>query len=416
MHKLGAMSRGTQIGCALAAAAVVAALGVPGATATAKSPGRHALTAVKPVPQGFVGMVVDEPVWPDPFVDLSQQMDAMVASGVETVRVVFDWSQAQPYGSWRQVPPGETDQFVDVGGIPTNFSAIDQLVGDAAAHGLRVLAAVLNAPRWDGQTYKAGLVALPRRDAPFAAFLEALVRRYGPRGTFWSVYPYAEPPRSGIEMWQIWNEPNVPAFWPPQPYYARYLTLLRAARKAIRSADPTAKVVLAGLPNYSWLELARIYGYRGARSLFDVVAVHPYTKTPQGVITILSYVRQTMNQFGDAAKPLIADEISWPSSEGQTQHNTGYDFATTEQGQARNLGQVLPLLVKDRRRLGLTAFYYYDWAGQDRPNFLAFDFSGLFHLGDGAFQPKPAFAVFKRDALAMEGCRAKGERADVCVR
>ena len=45
--------------------------------------------------------------------------------------------------------------------------------------------------------------------------------------------------------------------------------------------------MLAGLPNYSWLELGRIYRVPGARNLFDVVAVHPYTKTPQGVLTIL---------------------------------------------------------------------------------------------------------------------------------
>jgi polysaccharide biosynthesis protein PslG len=359
-------------------------------------------------------MDIDEPVWPDAFVDLGQQLGVMVASGVETVRVVFDWSTAQPYKSWSAVPPDKRSQFVNVGGIPTNFGAIDQLVGLASQRGLTVLPTILGAPSWDGHTYKDGLVALPRSDRPFAAFVSALVRRYGPRGSFWSIYPYAQ--KSPIQMWQVWNEPNIPAFWPQQPYYARYIALLRAAHAAIKSADPTAKVVLAGLPNYSWIELARLYGYRGFRSLFDVVAVHPYTKTPQGVLTILSYVRSVMNQNGDGSKPLIADEISWPSSQGQTVHNLGYDFATTAAGQARNLGVVLPMLVKQRQRLGLAGFYYYDWAGLQRPNALAFDFSGLFYLNDGGFEAKPAYAVFKRDALAMEGCRAKGVQAYVCER
>ena len=369
-----------------------------------------------PVPQGFVGMVVDEPTWPDPYVNLGQQMDAMVATGVQSVRVVFDWSETQPYRSWRQVPPDERSEFVNVGGIPTNFSAIDQLVNDAAERGLTVLPTILGAPTWDGQTYKAGLVAVPRKDGPFAAFAKALVRRYGPNGSFWATYPHVYGSPDPIEMWQIWNEPNIPAFWPPQPYYSRYLALLRAARAAIKSADPTAKIVLAGLPNYSWLELARIYSYKGARSLFDVVAVHPYTRTPAGVITILSLVRQFMDQFGDAAKPLLADEVSWPSSQGQTTHNTGYDFATTEAGQARNLGKALPLLVANRRRLGIAGFYYYDWAGQDRAGFLAFDFAGLLHFGGGSFKAKPAYAVFKRDALAIEGCRSKGAQAFVCLK
>jgi hypothetical protein len=407
VHKLAAMSRASLIAWA-SGAVLAAALVLSGGAAASK----HASAVSKPVPQGFVGMVVDEPVWPDPFIDLGKQLDVMVASGVQTLRAVFDWSTAQPYRSWSQVPSDQQSQYVDVGGIPTNFAAMDQLVGQASQHGLTVLPLILNAPRWDGQTYKAGLVTLPRSAGPYAAFAKALVRRYGPLGSFWSVHPYA--PKVPIRMWQIWNEPNIPAFWPPQPYYARYIALLRAAHAAIKSADPTAKVVLAGLPNYSWVELARLYTYRGVRNLFDLVAVHPYTKTPQGVITILSYVRSIMNQSGDQAKPIIADEISWPSSQGHTTHSTGYDFATTESGQARNLGRVLPMLVQNRARLGLAAFYYYDWAGLERRNYLAFDFSGLFQVTEGGFKSKPAFAVFKRDALAMEGCRTKGTQASIC--
>jgi hypothetical protein len=359
-------------------------------------------------------MDVDQPTWPDPYVDLGQQLDVMVASGVETLRVVFDWAHAQPYKSWTQVPAVEQPRFVDVGGIPTDFSSLDQLVGLASQRGLTVLPVILNAPSWDGQSFKSGTVAIPRSPAPYAAFAKALVRRYGPRGTFWLTYPYS--PSVPIRMWQIWNEPNIIAFWPPQPYYSRYVKLLRAAHRAIRSADPAAKVVLAGLPNFSWLELARIYKFRGARSLFDVVAVHPYTRTPRGVITILGYVRKAMNQAGDRTKPILADEISWPSSQGKTQHTTGFDIATTESGQARNLRKLLPMLVSDRARLGLAGFYYYDWAGQEHPNTLAFEFAGLFRFSGAAFVAKPAYDVFRRAALAMEGCRTKGPLAQDCHR
>jgi hypothetical protein len=369
--------------------------------------------ASKAVPQGFVGMVVDEPVWPDAFVDLGPQLDKMVQSGVQTVRVVFDWASFQPYKRWKDVPKASKKQFTNVGGIPTDFSSADELVTLASQRGLTVMPVILDAPGWAGKSYKGGIMLLPRSDAQYATFAKTLVQRYGPRGSLWKTYRGARVP---IRSWQIWNEPNIPAFWPPQPYYSRYVSLLRAAHDAIKSADPSAKVVLAGLPNFSWIELARLYKFRGARKLFDVVAVHPYTKTPHGVITILQYVRDEMNLAGDTTKPMIADEISWPSSQGETTHNTGYDFATTEQGQAQNLSKLLPTLVKDRARLGLAGFYYYDWAGLDRPNYLAFDFSGLFRISDGSFIAKPAFAVFKRDALAMEDCRAKGSRATICLR
>jgi polysaccharide biosynthesis protein PslG len=407
MPKLALVSR---MSLAAWAAAVTLAAGLAfagaGSAAQRQSP--------TPVPQGFVGMVVDEPVWPDPYVALPGQLDVMVSSGVESIRVVFDWSQMQPYRSWSDVPADVRSQFVDVGGIPTNFTAADTLVGLAAQRRLTVLPVVQNAPSWVGQNYPGGIVTLARTPGPYAAFVGALVRRYGATGSFWQSNPQI--PKVPIEMWQIWNEPNIPAFWPQQPYYSRYIALLRAAHAAIKAADPKAKVVLAGLPNYSWIELARIYRFRGARKLFDAVAVHPYTKQPQGVITILGYVRHEMDLAGDASKPILADEISWPSSVGKTTHDVGYDFATTESGQAQNLGKLLPMLVRNRFRLGLAGFYYYDWAGFERDNYLAFDFAGLFRLSDGMFVAKPAYDVFRSEALAMEGCQAKLGRATNCQR
>ncbi|HEV3128236.1 MAG TPA: hypothetical protein VGY32_04595 [Solirubrobacteraceae bacterium] len=391
---------------------LVAALAAGGVAWPAHAGATRAQPAVARVPHGFAGMVVDEPVWPDPWIDLQAQVDRMVASGVESLRVVFDWSVAQPYRSWNDVPPSQKSRFVNAGGVPTDFTAFDQLVSAASRDGLQVLPVVLAAPKWDGQTKKGAIVSIPRTPAPYAAFVKALVKRYGPGGSFWQAYPYRT--SVPIRMWQIWNEPNIYPFWPFQPFEARYVALLAASRKAIKSVDPTAKVVLAGMPNYSWINLRRIYKIPGARSQFDVVAIHPYTKEPQGVITILGYVRQAMNQAGDTTKQIIADEISWPSSIGKTTHNTGYDFASTESGQAQKIKQVLPMLVANRKRLGLAGFYYYDWAGQERRNDLAFDFAGLFRESDGQFVVKPAYDAFRRGALAIEGCSSKGHIAASC--
>jgi hypothetical protein len=377
---------------------------------------RRQASAPGPVPQGFVGVVVDEPVWPDPFVDIGRQMDSMVAAGVESVRVTFVWAQAQPYRSWKRVPHNQRARFVSVGGVPTDFSVFDQIVGAASSRGLTVMPTILDAPGWDGIRRKGAIVRIPRHDGPYAAFVKALVERYGPNGSFWRTSAAA---RSGvatpITMWQIWNEPNIYPFWPLQPFAKRYVALLKAAHDAIKSADPKAKIVLAGMPNYSWLDLGHVYHVKGARKLFDIVAVHPYTKDPSGVITILGYVRRAMSRAGDSRKPLIADEISWPSSQGETNHDTGYDFATTQSGQAQNVKVMLPMLEHDRASLGLIGFYYYDWAGEDRPNKLAFDFAGLLHFQDGKFTPKPAFNAFRQAALGLEGCRAKGQFATDCV-
>jgi hypothetical protein len=375
--------------------ALILALALGGAAA-AKPP------APQRLPGRFVGMVVDPPTWPDPTVNLAHQLKSMVKSGVESLHVVVDWAQSQPYSGWDQVPAGRRGRFQDISGVPTDFSALDRMVALSAAHRLTLLPEIVDAPAWDGDSHRGAVVRLPRDPAPYAAFLAGLVRRYGASGTFWPAHPSV--PRIPITMWQIWNEPNLATFWPVQPFAAQYVALLHAAHDAIKGVDPAAQVVLGGLTNYSWIDLARIYGIPGARSLFDVVAVHPYTQTADGVITILGYVRRVMNQAGDARKPMIADEVGWPSALGKTHVARSQDFATSEAGQAENIAALFPLLAGARRRLGLHAFYYYNWAGYEHRGGFLFQFSGLFRFRAGRFVSKPAFQAFRSAALTIEGC------------
>ena len=388
--------RGGSLACALAAA-----LALPAAA-----------SAPAPVPRGFVGVNVDGPIFPGtaPGVNLNAQLGAMVAAGVESIRVVFDWSYAQPYRSPSEVPAALQSQFVTVGGVPTRFSQIDEIVGLAARHGLTVLPTVMYAPSWDVTGNSSQSFGRPARTGPYAAFLTDLIDRYGPHGSFWHGYGTKLP----IRRWQIWNEPDQVGFWPTQPFAKTYVALLRAAHAAVGAADPGAQVVLAGLPDFSWKLLASIYAIHGARSLFDVVGVHPYTGTPAGVITIIGKVRHVMDRFGDASKPIIADEWGWPSSVGQTPP-VDSDITTTEKGQARNVAALMPLLAADRRQLGLAGFYFYTWAGAENRGASAFSFAGLLRYHAGKLTRKPAFAAFKRAALAMEGCRRRGALASECA-
>ncbi len=385
-----------------------AAPAVAGASLLAPSPAA--------VPDGFVGMNLDGPMYPDTAagIDLAQQFTAIEQAGVESVRVTFGWSRAQPYASWSQVPAPGSGQFVNVGGIPTDFQQLDELVGLAAQHGITVLPTVIYAPQWDITGASSQSIGRPATDRPYAAFLTALVDRYGPRGSFWQGY---SPPAEPIRTWEIWNEPNIDYFWPAQPFARSYVALLLAASKAIKAADPGARVMLGGLPNYSWTDLASIYRVAGARAAFDVVGLHPYTATPAGVITITRYVRRVMDANHDAAKPIIIDEVGWPASKGLPGGGGG-GLGTTVAGQARNTAALLPLLARDRVALNVSAFDYYTWAGAKLPPsaaFSEFSFAGLFDYIDGALVQKPAFAAFAKAALAIERCRRKGTLASICA-
>ena len=132
------------------------------------------------------------------------------------------------------------------------------------------------------------------------------------------------------------------------------------------------------------------------------------------MITIAKLVRKAMDTHGDPHKPMMITETGWTSSLGHTHHL--YDIETTEAVQAKNLGQLLQLLAATRNRLKLLAFYWYNWANVEKPANGAFAYSGLFRISANRFVAKPAFSVFRKEALALEHCRVKSVRATVCRR
>jgi hypothetical protein len=364
--------------------AVLAALLLPASAAAASLPG------------GFVGMNADGPLFGDQ-VNLSHQLAKMSSSGVERLRVLFDWANAQPYANWNQADSsGQSQDYRNApNGVPTDYRATDQIVELAAENNLPVLPVIKYAPSWDASSH--GNHTRPARNGPFGNYMTALVDRYGPHGSFWAANPSL--PYTPITSWQVWNEPDISwgKYWPSQ-----YVALLRVAHRDIKQADPRAITVLASLSNYSWEDLASIYKVHGARKLFDVVTINAYTAHPSGVITILHRARAVMKRNGDAQKPMLATEVGWPAALGKTSVNPGFD--TTQQGQATKLKRLLPLLASNRQQLGLEGFYYYTWMTTDQGS-PPFNYSGLLRIdpSSGQITAKPAYWAFRHAVRALEG-------------
>lgn len=365
-----------------------------------------------PVPEGFVGVNVNGPmVDPADHVNLAHQFQLMVADGVQSIRVDFDWAAAQPYPTAAAArAAGAHGLVAGAGGVPTDFSATDQLVALAAQRHLTLLPVVMFAPHWDAGMNPSGGLQPPARTAPYANFLTTLIERYGPKGSFWASHPTI--PREPLRSWQIWNEPNINAFW-PQPFLTSYVAVLRAAHTAIKRADPGAKVVLASLTNYAWASLEQIGHVRGALSDFGVISVNGFTSVPSNVIRYLDYMHRAAVSLGIGTRPLLATEFSWPSARPESPND--FDWTTTEAGQARNIAAVLPLLAAARSRLHLAGFDYFTWMGDEYKDADPFNFAGLFKFSSGRVSAKPAAAAFKRAALAIEGCRRKGSVATACL-
>jgi len=327
------------------------------------------------VPDGWLGVIADGPLTRQGAA-LDGEWDLMKASGAGSVRTAFYWPLAQP-----------------TEGAPPDFSGYDAVVLQAARRGLPVLPIVTGTPGWAGR--KRGNETSPPRSGLYAGFLRALAARYGPAGSLWAEHP--EIAARPIRAWQIWNEPNLTRYWSRQPFAKSYVALLREAHRALRAADPKARVILAGLPNESWTALRRVYK-AGGRRFFDAVALHPYTGKPRNVVRLGELARREMRRFKDSRKPIWITELSWPAAKGKTKNTSG--FETTDTGQAGRLKEGVRLLARARKRLRIERVFWYTWLSQEgSPN--SFDYSGLRRVRGGRIVSAPALAAFRAAARRL---------------
>jgi hypothetical protein len=228
---------------------------------------------------------------------LAKDLDGMAATGARWLRVDFYWPTVQEGGpdSW-------------------NWASTDRIVEAAHQRGLEILAMPAYSPEW---ARPPGTIDHhPPLDPDwFARFVHEAAKRYAPLG---------------VHTWEIWNEPNVTAFWPPRPDPEGYTELLKRAYVAIKAVDPKATVVTAGLAtgldqsDGSTLSartfLRRVYE-AGGKGSFDAVGLHPasFPALPTDPSDWNSFYNtptlyQVMTDHGDGAKKIWGTEFGSPTA------------------------------------------------------------------------------------------------------
>ena len=344
------------------------------------SPG-SAPAARSGVPANFFGVVVNNaPLLNSPSF-FAQESTVMHANGVQTIRIPVYWATIQP----------DQDK-------PLQFADLDRLVQTAAQARLTVLPTVLSTPAWAALHPDNPAISPPRNNGDYAAFMTALVRRYGPNGAFWKAHPRT--PQLPIRTWQVWNEPNLAIFWTAHPYAPTYVALLKAAYQAIKKADSGAKVMLAGLPNQSWVALQNIYN-AGGRPFFDIAAVHPYTHSPAEVLHIVAIDRRVMATNHDANKPVSLTETGWCTDRFGTINQITWN--TNPKQQATNLTHLFTALVRERNTLHVQSVYWFNWYSPEDHNTHGWeDYCGLRDRQNGKTASKPALGAYAKIAHANE--------------
>ena len=85
-----------------------------------------------------------------------------------------------------------------------------------------------------------------------------------------------------VSAWEIWNEPNLPQFWPPAPNAGDFVELFRSAAYAIWGVHSDRQLVTGGL---SGLDLEYLQRIRPAVTTIAgrgpvAFSLHPYRTTP----------------------------------------------------------------------------------------------------------------------------------------
>jgi polysaccharide biosynthesis protein PslG len=184
---------------------------------------------------------------------LAQTLNDAVALHARWIRADLSWTEVQADGP---------DTY--------HWGPFDRVVQAARARGLHLLPILSYTPAWARDPLCTRFTCPPRSAREFARFARTAAARYA---------------SLGVHTWEVWNEPNLPVFW-PSPNAKRYAALLKATSRAIKVKDSSARVLLGGLAAAapSWapgsidarLFLGRVCA-AGACSHINGVAYHPYT-------------------------------------------------------------------------------------------------------------------------------------------
>jgi hypothetical protein len=362
--------RRASIAAALAAIAVVACC-------AAAAP-LSAAGVARAAPRGFFGIV------PQAVID-EEDARYMRAARIGSIRLSIGWESIQPTrsGSW-------------------DWEGTDREIATAVNQGLTVLPFLAGVPRWAGHRGTRLPIDSARARGGWTRFVRAAVERYGPGGEFWAEHPPGVRGEDGIvlrrwrpiHLWQIWNEANFFYFaFPVSP--VRYARLLKISYRAVKAADPRARVLLSGLfgePDQGGRYgmdadtfLERLYRVPGIKRYFDGVALHPYAFHVADLERMVEDMRAVVLRNHDPGAGLYLTEMGW----GSKYNPNVVAFDQGWRGQARELRGAYRFLLRNRRRLNLKAAYWFTW--KDSRYYCNFcDSVGLFRESN-RYLAKPAW-------------------------
>ncbi len=215
-----------------------------------------------------------------------------------------------------------------------------------------------------------------------------------------------------VQAYEVWAEPNNLASWPRGPNPVEYGWMLRTVSPSIRAADPSAKVLFAGLSGNDYEYLEQLYAAMpDIGDYFDVMATHAYVDAAQspeaawlndegriavGTFSAYREVRATMAAYGDT-KPIWLTQFGWSTTTLPGQ-------GVSPQTQADYLTRAYECLEQDPYVQVATWFSLRNQSGDDT-------WRGQLGMMSRNFTPKPAYDALKDYVPGSGGCRYEASPA-----
>jgi hypothetical protein len=120
-----------------------------------------------------------------------------------------------------------------------------------------------------------------------------------------------------IKYWEIWNEPDLPEYWKPEPNAEDYAIFIKKVFNAIKEVDSGAKVIgLGGIDPGKTDFIEQIFSY-DSLDYMDSISIHPYShripfeKSSQ--YQSIPVLKELMKEYGKE-KPLWVTEIGYTTA------------------------------------------------------------------------------------------------------
>ncbi|MCX7918421.1 MAG: cellulase family glycosylhydrolase [bacterium] len=185
-----------------------------------------------------------------------------------------------------------------------------------------------------------------------------------------------------IKYFEIWNEPNIPGFWKPEPNPKDYFLLLKTVYQACKQANPNC-VILAGATSGVDLKFFEEVFKLGGLQYMDVLSLHPYTGvSPEGndLVGKLIAARKLTEKYRKSLRIWIT-EIGYPTHTGPN----GFTEQTQSDYLVRTYFHSLASGYVD------AVFWY--WFGPDGPDETYSE--DRFGIIRSDWSPKPAYIAYK---------------------